>query len=473
MSISTTPVQQATGQVALGTSSGTVTLSTPTNGNTIILVISTADLTSPTISSVAQTNVTWTQALASPNTNTRAWIYYGLVAASPGTTITVTLGSNAVTNWSLSAAEWSGVATTSPLDVSNSNIGSSTNPATGTITPTASKNELIIAAGRKMGSNAGLTGPTNSFTFLSTANAASQHAYLVVASTTGTYSTDWTYTNTGGWDVVYATFLGSSAVVNQKAIAVTQAETVSLKRGVGKVVALTSAEAFVLKRTVSKIITAIISPQLVNLKRAAAKLISAPIGEAVTLTETASRPKSITIQSPEVMALVARFAKLQLIQVTQAQSIALVRNLNKLIQVTQAQLVRVVKSDARSINILSGEIVSVIPLRNKVVALTQGELFTLVRGISKRIQLRNLQLLHVTRNLTHSVSIIQGQTARLIRRTGKIIQLYMGQIVIAAAHGFTPDSPLQVLKNSIERVRELNNQIQRIRALKNSIKRRP
>ena len=204
--ISSSPVQQVTGTIAAASNTTTLTLTAPTNGNTLVLVITALGTEAATISTVVETNVTWTLDQSSSNTNAKVFSYRVTVAASASTSLVVTLSGNATVAWHLEVSEWSGIATSSPLDVNGTNAGTSSVVASGTISPTAGLNELIIVAGRNAGSNAGLAGPTNSFTFLTTPNASTQIAYLVVASTTGTYSTGWNYTTNGNWNISYATY---------------------------------------------------------------------------------------------------------------------------------------------------------------------------------------------------------------------------------------------------------------------------
>jgi hypothetical protein len=59
---------------------------------------------------------------------------------------TLTVSTTLSTTLRIAIAEYSGVATTSPIDSSNSNTGSSASPQSNSITP-AANNELIIAAG--------------------------------------------------------------------------------------------------------------------------------------------------------------------------------------------------------------------------------------------------------------------------------------------------------------------------------------
>src|SRR5208283_2805742 len=83
-------------QGTASTSSGTftVTLSTaPTSGDVLILVFTgTGGTADPSVSSISQTGVTWSKAIAEDNSATLdTEIWYGIVGASAGTTITVTV----------------------------------------------------------------------------------------------------------------------------------------------------------------------------------------------------------------------------------------------------------------------------------------------------------------------------------------------------------------------------------------------
>lgn len=206
-SISSAPVHEGTGSWSSG-SSFAVTITAPTSGNTLIAA-SCSSAATPTISSITSTNVTWrgTAAISSA-TNEACSIWCGDVGASAGTTVTFNLSAASGAHRA-NVSEWSGIAAcASAQDASGSgsNNGTSATPTTATVTPTASRNALLIACTRKAGTfTAG--SETNGFTTLTTANSGWRYSYLVVSSTSGTYSTGWTFSTSTVYDAEIAAFL--------------------------------------------------------------------------------------------------------------------------------------------------------------------------------------------------------------------------------------------------------------------------
>lgn len=145
-----TPIQSATTNDSSNTNSYALTVTAPTNGNLMILVSARDD--NGTISSITQTNVTWTQ-VATSTAAPRVEIWKGVVAASPGTGITVAYSSSTFTQCVVS--EWSGI--TGTLDTSAVNSGSTTlgsGARTPVLLPTQSNALVIGGAATTSNSNA-------------------------------------------------------------------------------------------------------------------------------------------------------------------------------------------------------------------------------------------------------------------------------------------------------------------------------
>ncbi|MFT3681079.1 MAG: YDG domain-containing protein [Ferruginibacter sp.] len=143
----TAPVRVGT----LGTNStvsGTsfnVTVSAPTNGNTMVAVIVTSGTTTNRISSITQTGATWVKAANVANTNgVETEIWYAPGVSGAGTTVTV----NGATTLKMGAVvmEYSGVLAVSPLDRTATNSGNTNGGTTGTTAATTQANELWIGA---------------------------------------------------------------------------------------------------------------------------------------------------------------------------------------------------------------------------------------------------------------------------------------------------------------------------------------
>lgn len=135
------PVQEkAVASASTNSQAGTLG-ATPTQGNVIILMSESEGSTN--ITSITQTNVTWTKvAESTASTAPHCEIWKGVVGASPGTSITVAYSGTAFCGWT--AMEWSGIDGT--LDQSAVATNVSQGSYIPTITPTVS-DALVISGG--------------------------------------------------------------------------------------------------------------------------------------------------------------------------------------------------------------------------------------------------------------------------------------------------------------------------------------
>jgi hypothetical protein len=190
-----------------------LTISAAASGNVLILGI--FGPTSSPVPSPSCTNVTWTlvtSQLSNFATGFTMYIWYGVVSGgSSGTTITATItGGSSGNSGSIVYTEISGIATSSPVDVSASNAQASSTATVITVTTssitTTNSNDIVIAYLTDC-----FNGPpvspsssyTNSFTnILTSAVSASVVlgvglAYLVPGAT-GTYSTAENFLSSAG-----------------------------------------------------------------------------------------------------------------------------------------------------------------------------------------------------------------------------------------------------------------------------------
>jgi hypothetical protein len=196
----------------------TVTLgSAPTNGNTLIAVITAAGQYEVTgqVSGISETGATWTKAVAQGSQgacDTEIWYANNVSGAS--TTITITQAASGY--MSAVVAEYSGLATSGVLDktASNYNSGSSTGD-TGTTATTSQANELWIGGiGYDSYATSQLSSPTNGFTVVNWANGSgswwlgevSTNFLAHNATATGTADSSGAIGAAASWDGVMATF---------------------------------------------------------------------------------------------------------------------------------------------------------------------------------------------------------------------------------------------------------------------------
>lgn len=214
-----TRLSTATGQTAGSNGASSFTVSpTITAGQSGILVVST-QLTTITVSTVTQTNVTWTLAVAYNATalggDTEIW-YASSAGASPGATITVNLGASGQAGGV--EATYDTALTGSFVDKTASNGGISTASAsTGTTSSTTQASEVWVG-GITVPDNTslgyGYSSPTNGFTIVVQGDwtnlnrGLTHYGYLdQIVTTTGTASTGATISPAAGaYSAAIATF---------------------------------------------------------------------------------------------------------------------------------------------------------------------------------------------------------------------------------------------------------------------------
>lgn len=143
-----TQVQSTTATTTAGTTIAVTYGSSPTNGNFLVCVIATKRTSSP-VSSISQTGATWVQAVGVIGTtlgaNNTTDIWYAENISGASTSVTVNLGGS--TNASCVFAEYSGIATSSSLDKTASDLDDysvRSTAVTGTTATTSQAVELWI-----------------------------------------------------------------------------------------------------------------------------------------------------------------------------------------------------------------------------------------------------------------------------------------------------------------------------------------
>jgi hypothetical protein len=140
----------------------------PTNGNMIILTFGSDSTTAyPSISSVTQTGVTWTQQKLSQVKGSYyedSEIWAGVVGANAVTNISITMASVAGTSASAIANEYSGILPIGFLDQTSNSTGNLQNILTGTTATTTQNVELWV--GTILTDNAAQSAPINGFTMM-------------------------------------------------------------------------------------------------------------------------------------------------------------------------------------------------------------------------------------------------------------------------------------------------------------------
>ncbi len=133
----------------IGTSAAPVFDASPTDGNTLIAVVSTATVTTDRVTSISQTGATWTKVIGSEaaqtDINLEVWKAYNVSGA--GTTVTINLASSLT--YIVNIFECSGVVSASGIDVVKpGNATSASSPVTKALTTAtvAQQVELLLFA---------------------------------------------------------------------------------------------------------------------------------------------------------------------------------------------------------------------------------------------------------------------------------------------------------------------------------------
>jgi hypothetical protein len=133
----------ATCQTAAAATSVSCTVTAPTNGNTLVAVIGTRGTTADRVSSISQTGATWTRAQQSTNANgVTLEVWYATNVSSAGTGVTINLAASLKA--AAVVAEYSGINSASPVDVSATATGNSTTVSTGTTSTTSQADQVWI-----------------------------------------------------------------------------------------------------------------------------------------------------------------------------------------------------------------------------------------------------------------------------------------------------------------------------------------
>ncbi|MDX1708225.1 MAG: hypothetical protein R3274_06470, partial [Desulfobacterales bacterium] len=192
-------------QTKNGNSNGATSVSAtfdtaPTENNLLVAIVGNRDS-----STAPNTPSGWSVAISQTTNTPGQVIFYKIAGASESSTVTVN-NYGTSTNLGIHIYEYSGVATSSPLDQSNSASGNSATASTGSIT-TTQDNELLIAGLVSNDREASFSSWTNSFSekndFHITSGKPGDKSGFGgadrIVSSTGSFSTSATVSGSGAW----------------------------------------------------------------------------------------------------------------------------------------------------------------------------------------------------------------------------------------------------------------------------------
>jgi len=183
------------------------------SGDALIATVSLQCHTAQTVSSIAQTNVTWNKivSLLVSDNDAELWAAFN-IPVSAGSTATVDLSGSSGTNSGgvMNICEYSGLSNSGQPDKTATNSGSSTTETDSGITATTSQaSELWVASIYDALSQ---SSPTNGFTLLDGSSQTGGNAYLEkIVNSTGTANTGTTVI-ASNWVGVIATFQAAGTV---------------------------------------------------------------------------------------------------------------------------------------------------------------------------------------------------------------------------------------------------------------------
>jgi hypothetical protein len=183
----------------------------PTNGNLLVLTATSWDTTTfDNISSITQSNVTWTKVISVQNGDMGAEIWQGAVGASASQSITITLTRPPAAGAIADVCEYSGLS--GNVDRTETNFGHSSAATTGITKTTTIANELWVGAVGVEVTTGNQTMATNGFTLLDGAYVSEPGGVMslgylenIVSSTTAA-SSGVTLPGTEYWAACIATF---------------------------------------------------------------------------------------------------------------------------------------------------------------------------------------------------------------------------------------------------------------------------
>jgi hypothetical protein len=202
--------------------SWTMTIPTPANGNTLVAAITLhPSALSPGLTNITQSGATWVRAAYSPNPGgTVTEIWYATNVFNADSTVTFNTTNAFTFRQAAIVAEYSGVNTINPLDVTASSSGvNTTSASTGTTATTSQGNELWFGAIGLTNSTQTLEIPSNGFVIIATANStnsisannAKVYALENIVATTGTAASGGTVSVATSWSGVMVALKGFSA----------------------------------------------------------------------------------------------------------------------------------------------------------------------------------------------------------------------------------------------------------------------
>ncbi len=276
--------QKKNGTSVIGTNYDLIYTSTPTQNNLLIGVWNAGGSADP--GTVTQPSG-WTLATGFPFQRGALYklvIAYKVAGAGESTTVRLTTG-NSVGNIG-TIFEYSGLATSSPEDktqTSDGGVGSITTLTSGTTAATTLADELVIAGWALLNGSGGTESVTNGFTLENTSGTRNICASKIVSAAGAQETTaSWLTARTAVGGIV--TFKSPSTT--NKSLSVTQTQTATLTRSVGKLAAVTQTQTPTVGRSVGKTATAT-QTQTPALIRSTGKTVT------TTQTQTASLSRSV------------------------------------------------------------------------------------------------------------------------------------------------------------------------------------
>ena len=413
--------------VSAGTTSFTATLpSAPTAGNFLVAVFTAHRVGSPTMPSGW---LTAAENQNSTNVETVGIYYLPNVPGGTGAGVTFTIGTSA--EGALYIAEFSGVATSSPLDQTGTK---QQNTNSGSIA-------IVTAGNLAVDGELGITGvvmfTTSSVTFTQgsgwaqmiaqgTTGEEGDNAYQILTTGSGATLSDTVTMSLSNHhsDGVIATFKPASGTLFTQTLSVATSTAPSLTKNVGKNLSVATA-------TAPSLLTAKLKLVLLSVVTAIAPSLTKQIGKGLSVA-TATAPsvkktigKTLAVVTATAPSIVAAKLKLVLLSVVTAMAPSLTKQAGKNLSVVTATAPTLTKRISKSLSVATATAPSLLTTKVKIVVLSvaTATAATLNRRTGKGLSVTTATAPTLTKTISKRLSVATATAPTLTKRIGKALSI--------------------------------------------------
>ena len=260
-----------------------------------------------------------------------------------------------------------------------------------------------------------------------------------------------------------AVSLVASKALN-KILNIVQGQVASLRRSIGKLIVVGQSQSILLNNFKSFLRTITIGQgQLVTLLKSAGRRIIVTQAQVVSLVRSKAANKIINVVQAQVVTLRTSFGKL--ISVIQAQLVVDRANVGKIIQVFQAQSILFSTGGPltfqRVYSVTQAQSVTVLRAINRRVVVLMDETALLLKSVGKRFAVvtNNVESLIRSKAANKLFNITQAQLVTLRRSIGKLISVAQGQLQVVTLVKFVGQFLQIVQSQSVTVLRSIGKRV--------------